>query len=169
MLRRLDAAAAAQIHRNDEPKIIRALEVCLVARRPVSELHREGRAKLEGYRVFKLGLNPPREALYERINERARRMFESGLVQEVQGILDRGYAPTVPPLNSHGYKQALDCIQGSLSLEEAVYHAQTRTRQYAKRQMTWFRKETNLRWFGGFGNDPAVEAEACSYLDEALR
>lgn len=169
ILRRLDASAAAQIHPNDEPKIIRALEVCLLVQRPVSELHQAGRPKLEGFRVYKLGLNPPRDALYERINERTRELFDRGLIQEVQAILDRGYAPTVPPLGSHGYRQALDHLQGKLTLEEAVYHAQTRTRQYAKRQLTWFRKETDVRWFSGFGTDAAVRTEACDFLAAALQ
>ena len=169
LLRRLDPAVAVQIHPNDEPKIIRALEVCLVAGRPVSELHRNGRARLEGYGVFKLGLNPPREALYERINERTQALFDGGLVQEVQSILDRGYAATVPPLGSHGYRQALDYLQGKLSLAEAIYHARTRTRQYAKRQMTWFRKEADVRWFNGFGTDAAVQIEGCDFLAAKLK
>ena len=168
LLRRLDPASAAKIHPNDQPKLIRALEVCLLARRPASELYREGRAKLEGYRIFKLGLNPPRDALNERINERTRAMFDQGLLEEVQGILARGYPPTIPPLGSHGYRQAVDYLQGKLSREEALYHAQTRTRQYAKRQMTWFRKEPDVRWFSGFGTDPDVERQVAAYLSIEL-
>jgi len=164
LLRRLDQATAAQIHPNDQPKLIRAVEVCLLARRPASELYREGRSKLEGYRVFKIGLNPPRDELYERINERTRGMFEQGLANEVQGILDKGYAATVPPLGSHGYRQAVDYLEGKLSLEEAIYHAQTRTRQYSKRQMTWFRKEAGVQWFNGFGTDPAVQQRVVDFL-----
>jgi len=86
LLRRMDPVVAGNIHPNDEPKLIRAIEVCLLARKPVSELFREGRPSLQGYRVLKIGLNPPREALYERINERARLLFENGLVEEVRGI-----------------------------------------------------------------------------------
>jgi tRNA dimethylallyltransferase len=168
LLRRLDAATAAQIHPNDAPKLIRAIEVCLLARRPASELFREGRAKLEGYRVFKIGLNPPREALYEQINERTRQMFAGGLLEEVRGILASGYSSTVPPLGSHGYRQAVDFLEGRVSLDEAIYHAQTRTRQYAKRQMTWFRKETDVRWFNGFGNDSEVQRQACDLLASEL-
>jgi tRNA dimethylallyltransferase len=160
LLRRLDPAAAGKIHSNDEPKLIRALEVCLLARKPVSELFREGRPSLQGYRVLKIGLNPPREALYERINERARLLFENGLVEEVRGILKRGYSSTAPPFQSHGYRQAIDFLEGRLSFEEAVYHAQTKTRQYAKRQMTWFRKEEGVEWFAGFGTDPQVQKQA---------
>jgi tRNA dimethylallyltransferase len=168
LLRRLDAAAAGQIHPNDEPKTIRAIEVCLLARKPVSALHREGRDRLTGYHAIKLGLNPPRDALYDRINQRARQMLEGGLIQEVQGILARGYASTVPPMGSHGYRQALDYLQGRLSLDEAVYHAQTRTRQYAKRQMTWFRKESDILWLNGFGSDIKVQDEAAAAVSAQL-
>ena len=164
LLQRLDQATAAQIHANDRPKLIRALEVCLLARRPASELFREGRSKLEGYHVIKVGLNPPRDVLHERINERTRTLFDQGLVQEVQGILDRGYPSTIPPLGSHGYRQAVDYLEGKLSKEEALYHAQSRTRQYAKRQMTWFRKEAGVRWFSGFGTDPEIERQVVGFL-----
>jgi tRNA dimethylallyltransferase len=168
LLRRLDPATAATIHANDQPKLIRALEVCLLARRPASALFREGRDRLEGYRVIKIGLNPPRDALYGRINERTRVIFDQGLLQEVRDILAMGYPPTVPPLGSHGYRQVVDHLQGKLTLEEALYHAQTRTRQYAKRQMTWFRKEAGVRWFNGFGTDPEVVREVQRFLSNEL-
>ena len=164
LLRRMDPEAAGTIHANDTPKLIRAIEVCLLARKPVSELFQQGRPSLQGYRVLKIGLNPPREALYERINQRARLLFENGLVEEVRGILDRGYPSTAPPFQSHGYRQAIDYLEGRLSLEEAVYHTQTRTRQYAKRQMTWFRKETGVEWLAGFGTDPLVQKQACDLV-----
>ena len=168
LLRRLDAATAALIHSNDQPKLIRAIEVCMLARRPASELFRQGRSKLEGFRIIKLGLSPPRDALYERINQRARQMFDLGLIEEVKGILARGYSPTVPSLGSHGYRQAVDFLEGRISLDEAIYHAQTRTRQYAKRQMTWFRKEQDVRWLAGFGDDPVMEQRAFDFLTREL-
>ncbi len=168
LLRRLDAAAAARIHPNDLPKLIRAVEVCLLARRPVTELFGEGRPALEGYGVLKLGLNPPREALYARINERTQWMFDHGLVEEVHGILQKGYASDLPPFRSHGYRQAVDFLEGRISLQEAIYHAQTRTRQYAKRQMTWFRKEAQVHWFSGFGDDAAVQQQVCALLSSSL-
>ena len=168
LLGRLDEATAAQIHSNDQPKIIRAIEVCLLARQPASELFRQGRSKLEGYQVFKIGLNPPRDALYERINERTRMMFDQGLLKEVQAIMGRGYPATVPPLGAHGYRQAVDYIEGRISLEEAIYHAQTRTRQYAKRQMTWFRKEAEVNWFNGFGGEPELERQVVEFLSDKL-
>lgn len=168
LLARFDAAAAARIHRNDVPKTMRALEVCLLARRPLSELFREGRDALEGYRVLKLALDPPREALYEALDRRAERMFAAGLVEEVRRILDLGFPPTVKPLESHGYKQALQVIRGELDMREAVFCAQRNTRRYAKRQLTWFRREAGVRWLKGFGTDAAVEREALAMVGEFL-
>lgn len=160
MLRRLDAEAAGTIHRNDEPKLIRALEVCLLAREPVSEMYRRGRKPLRGYRVLKIGLSPVREQLNERINRRTREMFKGGLVEEVRGILARGYTGREASLQSLGYRQAVNYLEGRILLEEALYHAKTRTRQYAKRQMSWFRREREVHWLKGFGSDEQVVREA---------
>jgi tRNA dimethylallyltransferase len=165
LLRRVDSATARTIHANDTPKLIRAIEVCLMAKRPASALFREGRDALTGFRVLKLGIDPLREPLYQRINVRTAEWFRTGaaeppLIEEVRSIMARGYSTTLPPFQSHGYRQAVDYLEGRLSLEEALYHAQTRTRQYAKRQMTWFRKESGVHWLRGFGNDPALVEEA---------
>ncbi len=164
LLRRLDPPSAEKIHPHDTPKLIRALEVCLEARRPLSELFREGRDPLQGYHVLKLGLNPPRTELYEGINRRTRALFESGLVEEVRGILAKGFPKTWSPFKSHGYREALEYLEGKIGLEEAVRLAQAATRQYAKRQMTWFRKEAGVRWFSGFGTDRAIQTEVSSYV-----
>ncbi|MEE8176754.1 MAG: tRNA (adenosine(37)-N6)-dimethylallyltransferase MiaA [Acidobacteriota bacterium] len=166
LLRRLDPVSAEKIHSNDTPKLIRALEVCLEARRPLSELFREGRDPLQGYHVLKLGLNPPRAELYEGINRRTRALFESGLVEEVRGILAKGFPKTVTPFQSHGYREALEYLEGKIGLEEAVRLAQAATRQYAKRQMTWFRKEAGVRWFSGFGTDREIQAEVSDYISD---
>ena len=164
LLGRFDPAAAANIHPHDSPKIIRAIEVRLETRRPMSELFRQGRQALEGYQVLKLGLNPPREALYEAINQRTKGMFEKGLVEEVRNILAAGVPPSAPPFQSHGYREALGYLEGEISLEETIELAQTKTRQYAKRQMTWFRKESGVQWFQGFGTDPAIQREAGKFV-----
>jgi len=160
LLTRFDSEAARKIHPNDVPKVTRALEVCLLMRRPVSELFRHGRDALRGYRTLKLGLLPDRDALYERLDLRCVRMFEAGLVDEVRRILDRGFAPTAKPFESHGYKQALQLIQGELNPREAVFYAQRKTRNYAKRQITWFRRESGLVWLKGFGDSPEVRDAA---------
>lgn len=162
MLRRLDRESAARIHANDTPKLIRALEVCLRARRPMSELFREtkGAGRLEGFRPIKIGLDPPRRLLYERINRRAETMFRAGLIEEVQAILARGVPPTAKPFQSHGYREALEVLAGRLTVEQAIATTQLRGRRYAKRQMTWFRREKDLHWLPGFGSDPAARSEA---------
>ncbi len=168
LLRRLDPDSAANIHPHDTPKLIRAIEVCLEARRPMSALFREGREALEGYQVLKVGLNPPRGELYERINQRTRRLFENGLVGETRRILAMGVPQTAHPFRSHGYREALEYLDGKFDLEKAIRLAQAKTRQYAKRQITWFRRETPVRWFAGFGDDPAIQATARSYVCEQL-
>jgi tRNA dimethylallyltransferase len=162
LLRRFDPMAAARIHANDVPKVTRALEVCLVTRRPVTELFREGRDALRGYRVLKLGLLPDRELLYPRLDARCAWMFDNGLMQEVERILAMGYPSTCKPFESHGYKQALQFLHGELNLREAIFYAQRNTRNYAKRQLTWFRREPELVWLKGFGEESAVRDQALS-------
>ena len=103
----------ARIHPNDVPKVTRALEVCLLTRRPVSELFRQGRSALRGYRTLKFGLLPERDALYERLDLRCAQMFEGGLIEEVRHILSLGFPPAAKPFESHGYKQALHCSRES--------------------------------------------------------
>ncbi len=169
LLRRLDPASAARIHPRDRHKLIRAVEVCLLLRRPLSEAFALGRDRLEGFRVLKIGLDPPREALYQRLNERCRKMFEAGLVDETRRILELGYAPDVKPLGSHGYRQAVQMLRGELTYEQALYYAQRDTRRYAKRQWTWFRREPDIVWFRGFGDDPAVQEEALGRVRQFLQ
>ena len=168
LLTRFDPQAASRIHPNDVPKVMRALEVCLLTRTPVTELFRRGRDTLAGYCVLKLGLWPDREELYRRLDERCRRMFECGLAAEVQHILDLGFRPDAKPFESHGYCQVLQMLRGELSAEDAVFYAQRNTRNYAKRQMTWFRKESDLEWLKGFGEDPEIQRTACARVRQFL-
>lgn len=168
ILRRFDGAAAQRIHANDRKKLIRALELCLSARRPVSELHRMSRDRLTGFGPIKLGLDPPREALYTRLDERSRQIFEHGIVEEVRGILARGIPACAKALESIGYKEALRVIAGDLTPSEAVELTQRNTRRYAKRQMTWFRRESGVFWLGGFGSDTDVQDSALAHLDKNL-
>jgi tRNA dimethylallyltransferase len=151
LLRRLDRESAFKIHANDVPKVTRALEVCLLTRRPVSEMYREGRDALRGYRTLKIGLSPDRDALYQGLDTRCAAMFENGLLDEVKRILAMGYPAASKPFESHGYKQALQLLNGELNPKEAIFYAQRNTRNYAKRQMTWFRKEAGIAWLKGFG------------------
>jgi tRNA dimethylallyltransferase len=157
LLRRFDPEAAGRIHPRDLPKVTRALEVCLVTRRPVTQLFQQGREALVGFRILKIGLAPAREQLYEKLDRRTRQMFETGLIDEVRGILSRGFAASVKPFESHGYRQAMQFLNGELKLDEAIFYAQRNTRHYAKRQMTWFRQEAGMEWFSGFGDDPQIQ------------
>ncbi len=158
ILRRLDPQAAANIHPNDTPKVVRAIEVCLASREPMSELWKKGRDPLPGFRILRLGLNPERNALYTRINERARRMFDNGLVEETRRLLEK--YPGAWALSSLGYKQAAQYLRGEIDLKLAIWAAQQAHRNYAKRQMTWFRREPEVRWIQGFGDEARVQQEA---------
>jgi tRNA dimethylallyltransferase len=160
LLRRFDPAAAERIHPHDVQKLVRAVEVCLLTRSSLTAEFAAGRDLLEGYRVLNLGLSPPRSALYERLDQRCRRMFEKGLLDEVRRILLLGFSPSVGPLESHGYKQALQFLRGELTLEAAIEQAQRNTRRYAKRQWTWFRREPAMQWLEGFGEESGVREAA---------
>lgn len=170
ILARLDPPSAARIHENDLPKVIRAIEVSLSGRRPMSEAWRAGHDPLTGYRILRLGLDPERDQLYERINARARQMFADGLIGEtrellaISGSLAGADAPA--PLNSLGYRQAVQHLRGLLTLEQAVAAASQGHRNYAKRQLTWFRREPDVHWLRGFGDDPAIQAHAASLVAE---
>ena len=168
VLRRLDAASAQRIHPNDTPKLIRAIEVCLRARAPMSSLWRRGREALAGYDVLRLGLAPPRDALYERIRRRAENMFRGGLVGEVERLLAQGFSRRVRAFGSLGYKQALDYVDGKLPLDQAIDMTGRLTSRFAKRQLTWFRREPGVHWVEGFGDDPAVQKKVLGRLEEPL-
>jgi tRNA dimethylallyltransferase len=164
MLRRLDPAAAEKIHANDMAKLIRAIEVCLASRQRMTELWQQrGREPLRGFRILRLGLDPDRQALYDRINRRAQQMFDAGLIEETQRLLEK-YGDAAGPLSSLGYKQAVQFLRGELTREQAVQAAQQAHRNYAKRQMTWFRREPEVHWLSGFGDDEQVQETATSWV-----
>ncbi|MGC8793173.1 MAG: tRNA (adenosine(37)-N6)-dimethylallyltransferase MiaA [Bryobacteraceae bacterium] len=168
LLRRLDPASAARIHPADLHKLVRALEVCLLTGRPLSEWFSEGRQPLEGFRVLKIALNPPRQELYRRLDERCARMFEQGLIEEVRRILAMGYPETIKPLEAHGYRQALQVLRGELDIKKALYYARRNTRRYAKRQWTWFRREPGVVWLDGFGDQPETRDAAVQLVSRFL-
>jgi tRNA dimethylallyltransferase len=160
ILHRLDRAAAEKIHANDKPKLIRAIEICLASRQKMTELwQQKGRDPLRGFRILRLGLDPERNALYDRINQRAQRMFDSGLIEETQRLLHK-YGASARPLASLGYKQVLQFLSGELTREQALQAAQQAHRNYAKRQLTWFRREPEVKWLNGFGDEPDVQRDA---------
>jgi tRNA dimethylallyltransferase len=159
VLLRLDPDAARKIHANDIPKLIRAIEICLASRQRMTEMWKQGRDPLTGFRILRLGLNPDREALYARINERAKQMFNSGLVEETKHLLIK-YGDAAGPLASLGYRQAVQLLRNEIDLKSALQAAQQAHRNYAKRQMTWFRREPDVVWLEGFGDDPAIQQKA---------
>jgi len=159
LLARLDPAAAEKIHAHDTAKLLRAIEVCLASRTKMSEMWKHGRDPLPGFRIVRLGLDPDRKALYERINERAQRMFDDGLSDETLTLLEK-YGAAPRPLSALGYKQAVALMRGEFEREGAVQAAQQAHRNYAKRQMTWFRREPDVTWLPGFGDDAGVQGEA---------
>jgi tRNA dimethylallyltransferase len=168
LLRRVDPLSAEKISSNDKPKIIRALEVYWLTQRPLSEQFLTGKAPLEGFQIVKIGLNPPREQLYEAINQRVRQMFEGGLVDEVKRILEMGFSVNSKPLQSLGYAQAIQMLDGLISPEEAIARTQQYTRNYSKRQLTWFRREQNVTWIAGFGQLQETYLTARRYLKSYL-
>lgn len=168
ILRRLDHVAAEKIHANDTPKLIRAIEVCLASRQKMTELwERGGSYPLQGFRILRVGLDPKRQALYERINLRAQQMFEAGLIEETQRLLDK-YGDAAGPLSSLGYKQAVQFLRGELTREQALQAAQQAHRNYAKRQMTWFRREPEVTWLNGFGDDAQIQNEAMTSTKNSI-
>ena len=164
LLVRLDPASAVRIHANDTPKLIRAIEVCLAARKPLSQVL--ARDPLTGFRLLRIGLNPPRQALYNRLNRRAAAMFEAGLIEETRGLLAR-YGP-VTALDALGYRQALAVLSGTLNEEAAIAAAQQGHRNYAKRQLTWFRREPEVQWIEGFGDEAETVRAAIDLVQARL-
>ena len=167
VLKRLDPDAAKKIALADKQKLIRAVEVCILARKPISEVHRMGRVPLEGWRVLKIGLMPPREKLNERIHARTDSMLEQGWMREVERLFQSGLSADSKPFDFIGYRELRAVLRGVITLEEARGAIQQATRRYAKRQITWFHKEPGVRWFSGFGDDAGVQADVLESLQAA--
>jgi tRNA dimethylallyltransferase len=164
VLRRLDPEAAMRIGSRDRPKMIRAIEVCLLTGRPISEVHRAGRTPLEGYHPIKIGLQPPRAALYARIEKRTKTMIDRGWLDEVAGLVRGGVPQNSKPFDFIGYSELRAHLEGTVTLAAATKAIAQATRRYAKRQVTWFRKEPLVHWLPGFGDDPAIVAAAEQFL-----
>jgi tRNA dimethylallyltransferase len=158
LLQRLDPVAAGRIAARDKPKVIRALEVRLETGKSLSEhLQVEPRTPLEGFRIGTVGLDPPREECYRRIDLRVQRMFETGLVEEVQDLLRRGVPRDAKPLGAIGYRHVVANLDAGAPWEDTMSMIQRDTRRYAKRQLTWFRRSPNTQWFGGPGENKAIK------------
>jgi tRNA dimethylallyltransferase len=168
LLKRLDPKTAIKIAVQDEQKLIRAIEVCVLARRPLSEVHRSGRKPLEGWLPLKIGLMPSREALYERIHARTDAMLANGWSEEVRKLMASGLPERAKPFDFIGYRELCEVLRGGKKLEDARAAIQQSTRQYAKRQITWFLKDTAIHWLARFGDDPQAQSDAVNWLRETI-
>lgn len=168
LLVRLDRGAASRIAPQDTQKIIRALEIRLLAGKTVAEVQRAGRPGLEGYRVVKIGLMPPRKELYARIEKRVNVMLEAGWLEEVKTLITRGVTHATKPCEFIGYRDLCAVLKGKLSREEAVQEIRKATCRYAKRQITWFRRERSVDWFEGFGDAREVQEAILAFVKPQL-
>lgn len=146
-LKAIDPVYAEKIGPNDKIRIIRALEIFLATGKPLSEHFIQTQSFVEDFHILKIGLELEREVLYQRIESRVDRMFERGLVEEVNRLLRKDIKEDSPPFRALGYKHVLKVLRGELTLEEAVMLTKKDTRHYAKRQLTWFRKMEGIQWF----------------------
>ena len=165
LLRRLDPKAAEKIHTNDVPKLVRAIEVSLSAKQPMSQQWERGRDALRGFTILRIGLDPDRALLYDRINRRVEAMFEAGLVEETRNLREK-YGDAARPLETIGYKQVVQLLREELDVKQAIAAVQQAHRNYAKRQMTWFRREPEVEWISGFGDDPGVIEQAAGLIEK---
>lgn len=162
-LEEVDPLYANVVYDNDLRRIVRALEVHELSGRPLSELHREYRDQAESLDAVQIGLDYPREALYDRINRRVDVMLDSGLVQEVKTLIDDGYGDDIHRLKSLGYREIAAHLRGECSLDDAAQRMKMFTRRYAKRQLTWFKGDTRVQWL------PVNTAESSAFhLERAL-
>ena len=133
----------------------------------MSEQWQESREPLTGFRILRIGLDPARPDLYARINQRVVKMFEHGLIEETRRLLEK-YGPSARPLSSIGYSQVMQLINGEINGSDAIPAVQQAHRNYAKRQMTWFRREPDVAWLNGFGDQPEVQAKAIELVDARI-
>jgi len=165
LLARLDAESARRIAPRDTQKIIRAIELRILAGKPVGEIHRSGRSALQGYEIRRVGLLPPRSELYARINARVESMMRAGWAAEVSQLIQRGFSPDAKPFQFIGYSELRHLIEAEGNPEEALPAIQRATRRFAKRQITWFRKEPAVHWLAGFGDSPDIASAALKLIE----
>jgi tRNA dimethylallyltransferase len=168
LLIRLDPESAARIAAPDTQKIIRAIEMRLVAGKSATEIHRGGRTPLAGYHPLKIGLAPPREALYQRIHSRIDAMIQAGWIEEVAQLVKNGIPADAKPFQFIGYSDWRVYLDRKLTKTEALHKIQQATRRYAKRQLTWFRREPNVHWLAGFGDSPEISRAAFEILNSQI-
>ena len=145
-LKRLDPKSALNIHPNDSTRLIRALEIINLTNQPLSSLVMQHNFKDRPFQALKICLKIERERLYKKINERSVSMIKSGLLEETQGLLKKGYSRELRAMNSLGYRHAIGYLMNELTLEETILKLQRDTRRYAKRQLTWFGGDPEMVW-----------------------
>lgn len=168
LLHRLDPHSAAKIAPADEQKLIRAIEVCLLTSKPVSELHREGRAPLQGWKPLQLALLPPRQQLYERIHARTSVMLANGWLEEIRALVAGGLPENAKPFDFIGYRELRSVLHDSMTLDDARAAIHQSTRRYAKRQFSWFRNLPGVQHFAGFGDDLSIQNAVLGWLSPRL-
>ena len=168
ILKRMDPVSAERIAPGDGQKLIRAVEVCLLAKKPLSEVHRAGRNPLRGWRAIKIGLSPERETLYQRIHTRTDTMLAAGWLDEVRGLVGSDLPADAKPFDFIGYRELRAVLNDEMKLEEAKAAIQQATRRYAKRQLTWFRRDGQIHWLSGFGQDPTIQQESLARVRNQL-
>lgn len=169
ILRRRDPAGAAQVAPRDVQKLIRALEICLLTGKPASQLRGRSRSGLEGFSVTKIGLAPSREALYARIESRVEGMLTAGWIDEVRRLIQLGIVPSAKPFTFLGYAQLREHVLIGRPLEDVIREVRQATRRYAKRQITWFRREQDVHWFEGFGFGAPVQERVLDIVESSER
>ena len=166
LLQRIDPEAATRFFPRDWPRVQRAIEVRIQTQRSiVAQLDKRPEAHASTRRLRILALSPPRNELYERINERTEMHFETGLVDEVKTLLAKGTPSQSNALGAHGYRRVVEYLAGQRTLESAVLQTKVDVRHYAKRQLTWFRHEEGVEWFNGFGEETSVLQSILDSLD----
>jgi tRNA dimethylallyltransferase len=169
ILKRLDPGSASRIAERDKPKVIRALEVRLETGRPLTDhLAERPRQPLMGFQVHFVGVNPARDELYQRIDERVCRMFEAGLEEEIRHLLASGIPSSVKPFEAIGYRHVIAHLDSSIAKDDTIRIIQRDTRRYAKRQMTWFRKQPDVCWFDGPGDNEKIRERVRQYLEKLV-
>ncbi len=168
ILAKIDPEASQKIGARDAQKLIRAIEIRKLAQKPVADVHRAGRNPLTGYAITKIGLSPDRKALYGRINARTHVMIAAGWIEEVRNLAARGVSPDAKPFHFIGYAEIRAHLEGQLTEQQAVRRIQQATRQFAKRQMTWFRREPDVHWLPGFGDDSSLAEQAIAIVTKTL-
>ncbi len=170
LLRRLDSDATARLYPRDWVRVQRALEVRLQTGRPLSQQQSARPVPPPvAARIRVFVLNPPRAELYRRIDERTEAHFRAGLVAEVRQLLAAGVPAASNALGAHGYRRVVEHLNGTRTLASAIEQTKLDVRHYAKRQLTWFRREPGIEWIEGFGEDPALQVRVAALVAEAIK